>query len=151
MELRRALSDFDKDVKELTKARQARRQQALAAFAERMVGVYECFDAKLLGTTATSSAMFGRRAAEQRSSLKEGLSLVQQGFASALERFDIKPFLVEAGENFDLDRHEHFGRRYCYGDGAIVTELVKPGWILEPSEGPPTILVRAKVRAGVRR
>lgn len=135
-----ALAEFENNKKRFANERASRQRTATKAFASKMVDVYTEFEdlvaAPLMGQASEGAAS---------EALREGVVLTRDLYRATLEKFDLKPLQPELGEPFVAARHE------CTSEGekavaGAVTELVRPGWILESRGAAPVVVRKAQVK-----
>lgn len=138
-ELLLQLADFENNKKRFQKERLSRRKAATVTFARKMVEVHDEF----VELSKPSEAEIP----ETCQALHEGIQLTGDLYRAAFERYDVTAIAPELGSPFEKARHEDAG---TVANGELppksIAELVEPGWLLEASEGPATVLRMATVK-----
>jgi len=139
-ELLLSLADFENNKKKYQNERLTRRRNAMVNFANRMVDVYEEIE-------EISSFEPKEELSASSQALQEGVTLTRDLYRTTLEKFEIEQLVPELGQPVVVARHESVGS-VVNGDLAAdsIGEVVRPGWIFEPSSSSPKVLRKTQVK-----
>jgi len=139
-ELLLSLADFENNKKKCQNERLTRRRNAMVNFANRMVDVYEEID-------EISKFEHGEGLSASSQALQEGVTLTRDLYRTTLDKFGVEQLVPELGQPVVAARHENVGS-VANGDLAAdsIGEVVRPGWIFEPSSSTPKVLRKTQVK-----